>query len=214
MSEARNAEPGDKVAAFFYNLLGFGLGNFVGWEIGKQILNRTEIIMKLLPNIGAKHLLGPLKFLPLLGRITIGGFITEIIAMFILSKPFEMAGEWIANLIFGKPKKVHEEEAKAKGITMAKPLPPSSSPTQLALYRNKTAFQPFIHPQPTAASQQPPQTPTFAPETPTPQQIAQNKAAQYYSDLEKSAMDIVGKADPHNLFDSPFSYKDVHGGGH
>lgn len=140
LGEAKKAEgPGEKVKAFFHNLLGTGIGMLMGMEIGRKLINGSGIILRLMPKLGQRILFT----LPLLGKVTWGGFITEMLAMFVLSVPFQRAGEWISNRIFGKPKHIREEELKRQGIYPAKPLPPSKDPAQHAVARDQGGFQKF-----------------------------------------------------------------------
>jgi hypothetical protein len=139
---AKKAEEGDKFKTFMHSLFGIGLGNFIGWEVGKKLIRFT--LNTVMPKFGNKHLLfGLSRFVPLLGRVTWAGTIAEIGAMLILSQPFQKLGEKVAHLIFGKPKSVIDEENKKQGIYPAKALPSTNEPGQSGLKRNLAGFDSF-----------------------------------------------------------------------
>ncbi|MBY0403293.1 MAG: hypothetical protein K2X66_05295 [Cyanobacteria bacterium] len=122
LGEAKEAEKGDKTKAFFHNLLGVGLGQFIGWSVGKRLMR--PLLNHIAPAFFKKAALGRLaNILPSFLRFTRGGLVAELAAMFIISIPFQRAGEWIATKVFGKTKKVQREENAKLGIFPAKSLP-------------------------------------------------------------------------------------------
>lgn len=159
---ASEAKKGDKKAAFFENFIGFGLFNLFGWEVGRHLLNSTKLIEKLLGRHSLKHPFAFLKYVPIigeglgrkvgqathpalgsllgnnmlgrwLGRMTLAGFITEIIAMFIFGGQFEKMGNWVSHKIFGKPApKEPDQNKKDKSPTTAPQGLPASGSAALA----------------------------------------------------------------------------------
>lgn len=240
LGEAKKADEGDKVKSFFHNLFGTGLGQFIGWEVGKRFMR--PLMNTIAPSFSGKLLLGRLaRFVPLLGRVTWGGFIAEMTAMFILSIPFQKAGEWLANTIFGKPKHIHREDLKKQGIVQAKALPVSVDPSQRTLNRGQTTFQGFAqqrqslanqpssnqpgrqegshplppkakaHPKPVAEEMEAPEEPPFSLSL---EEISRNKAGEEAESIGAQVEDALGtkKGKIHNIFDPQFPVPG--GGGH
>jgi hypothetical protein len=100
---AKNAQPGEKKQAFFHNLLGSQIFNFIGWEFGRKLLNASHFGDKVFRGLAGKTLPGILQKLPVLGGITLGGLGTELVAMFIFGGLFQKVGEKLSHAIFGKP---------------------------------------------------------------------------------------------------------------
>lgn len=114
LNKAKKAKEGEKTQTFFHDFIGMGIGNFVGWEFGRKLLNSTQIISKLLGKRSMSTL--PRVFgrvIPIIGGITLGGFVTEMLAMFVIGAVFQKAGELISHKIFGKPSE-ESIEGKAK----------------------------------------------------------------------------------------------------
>ena len=152
-TSAIKAEKGEKTKTFMHDFLGIGLGGFLGWEVGRKAIRASGIMPKLtkfLPFLG-KTL--P-KFLPFISRFSWAGVITELVAMFILAKPFEKAGEKVADTLFGKPKKIAEEEAEkhaAKQQAASAPTQPGNGSLQPG---SRGVFDQFTNPQAGAAGGQ------------------------------------------------------------
>ena len=115
---ASKAEKGDKVSTFFHDFLGFGLGNFLGWEIGKRVLNKVAGAgLKALEKVGMQRVKRVLthEVVKLFGfRITLLGFAIEMIAMFGFGGVFQAIGEKISDTIFGRPKSIEGDEFKTR----------------------------------------------------------------------------------------------------
>lgn len=112
VKKAEKAKDGEKTQTFFHDFMGTAIGNFIGWEFGRKVLNSFQFAGKLL----GKHSLNTLprvfgRTIPLLGSITLGGFVTEMIAMFVIGGVFQNIAEKISDAIFGKPS---EESLKGK----------------------------------------------------------------------------------------------------
>lgn len=125
---AKNAQPGEKKQAFFHNLLGSQIFNFIGWEFGRKLLNSCEFGTKVFRGFAAKTLPGFLKKIPLLGSATLGGFGTEIVAMLVFGGLFQKVGEKLSHMIFGKPSQasIDGKPAPAPG----QPAPGQQAPAQ------------------------------------------------------------------------------------
>jgi hypothetical protein len=124
--QARKAQDGEKTKTFFHNLLGFGIANFVGWELGRRWL-RSMNFGNVVKFLGMKPGGSPLFFLrwipkfgPWVTKLTLGGLATELVAMFVIGGLFQKAGEWISHKIFGTPS---EASLNPDKIKKAQPLP-------------------------------------------------------------------------------------------
>ncbi len=129
------AEEGDKLATFSHDLLGFGLGNFLGWEVGRAFLNKFQVVPQIMGFLNRSHWAEKIAIqiprvltkIPLVGSklaavkwgITLVGFATEMLAMFGIGHYFQKAGEAVSHAIFGKPKSVIKEELEAEGLVQA-----------------------------------------------------------------------------------------------
>lgn len=120
LAEMRHAEEGDKLKTFMYNAIGLGLFNWLGWEVGTQLLNTTGLGNKLInfvgsklpflgKNLASKALFG-LSFAP-----TIGGAATFILSAFVFGSLFQKVGEALSTALFGKPQSVIKREQAAAG---------------------------------------------------------------------------------------------------
>lgn len=125
VAEALQATGGawEKTKVFVRQSLGGGLANFLGWEMGRQFLMRTGIVNKVL-----RGMANELMFkVPVLGiPVTWAGFATEAIALFVFGNQAQSLAEGAFDFVFGKPRKIIEEERKAKGWHPATPLPATS----------------------------------------------------------------------------------------
>ncbi len=132
---ASKAEEGDKLASFSHEFLGFGVGNLLGWEMGRRFLNKFGIVDKAMGFFNKSHWAEKiaiqiprfLQKIPFIGPklqavkwgITLVGFAAEMGAMFVTGHYLQKGGEWVSHAIFGKPKSVQKEELEAQGITQA-----------------------------------------------------------------------------------------------
>jgi len=99
------ADKGDKTKSFLENFVGFGICNFIGWELGRRFLAGTGLMHKILGRHSLKH---PLKFMKPIpgflgrwaGRTTLGGFATELVAMFAAGAIAESMGKKVVDLFF------------------------------------------------------------------------------------------------------------------
>jgi hypothetical protein len=222
---AKKAEEEDKFKTFMHSLFGIGLGNFIGWEVGKKLIRFT--LNTVIPKFGNKHLLfGLSRFVPFLGRVTWAGTIAEIGAMLILSQPFQKVGEKLAHLIFGKPQSVIEEENKKQGIYPAKALPSTNEPGQSGLRRNLAGFDSFnkqranakqndMTPSSTSKTTGPETDPgTYYPDEKfslTPEEIAENAIG---AREQSNANDMLSSLGQHSGFHNLFAPQlPVEGGG-
>ena len=105
LTEAHKAPKGDKIKSFFDNFMGVGMGSFLGWEVSRKFLFPTNILPKLFP-----FLLKNVKLLPFLPEFGLARAATELLSIFVLSIPFQKAGEAISHAIFGTPKKKEAEK--------------------------------------------------------------------------------------------------------
>ncbi len=140
-TKAKNAQPGEKKKAFFHDFLGTGIGNFIGWELGRKWLNSSGVMHKVLgkgatlrpfdnkigrwmPIFGEKFgsLFGKGILSKIAGRglggffasLTLGGLATELLAMFAFGSAAQFVSEKISHLIFGKPSKESIEGKAAR----------------------------------------------------------------------------------------------------
>lgn len=126
IQQARKAEKGEKIKTFFHNFFGEQLGLFLGWEVSRGLLRGTGLIGKLL---GGRSLMRFLK----IGSF--GGFVAEMLAMFVLAVPFQKVGEKLSHLVFGKPKKVEDPNYKPidrEGFGFIKNAVPAAAATGIA----------------------------------------------------------------------------------
>ncbi len=101
--KAKKAQDGEHVKTFAHDFLGNGLFNFIGWEVGRKILNSINFADRLLGKRVSNRLPGFLAKIPVIGGITLGGFVTEMVALFAVGWAFQKVGEKIAHMIFGTP---------------------------------------------------------------------------------------------------------------
>ena len=103
---AKNAQPGERKQAFWHNLLGQQIFNFIGWEFGRKALYSMKF-KKILGRFAKKTPLAYLRHIPfvggMIGGVSLGGIATELTAMFIFGSLAQKVGEKISHLIFGKP---------------------------------------------------------------------------------------------------------------
>jgi hypothetical protein len=128
IDKAQKAKEGEKVKTFFHDFLGLGIANFIGWELGRKALNSCKFASRLLGSKATSTL--PMIFgraIPLIGGITLGGFVTEIIAMFVIGSVFQKAGELISHKIFGKPSEESIEGKAQKKQQQQNPMQPNPS---------------------------------------------------------------------------------------
>jgi hypothetical protein len=131
IKKAGKAKDGEKTQTFFHDFLGTAIGNFIGWEFGRKMLNSFQFSNKLL----GKHALNTLprifgRTIPFLGTITLGGFVTEILAMFVVGGLFQNIAEKISDAIFGKPS---EESLKGKSTSTPSSLQPNPAMLNMAM---------------------------------------------------------------------------------
>ncbi len=197
-SEAHKAEKGEKLKTFFHDFLGTGIGSFVGWEIGRSLLNRTGVVSKLMGNLGRKFIRIVPRFIPGIGGwgFTLAGAAVELLSMFVIAIPFQRAGEWIAHRLFGKPNKVLEEDLKEKGIVLAKPLPAGSNPQQrlrrpdrFEHFHQASAHHPRANPRDNH-EQAPSLTPNISYSI-SPEDIARSEATITAQQQEKALLDQI-----------------------
>jgi hypothetical protein len=93
----KQAEPGERTRGFWQGLLGKGLGNWVGWELGLLWLNQTQAVTKLLNGIRPGLAVAPTLF----GLSTFGRVLTEALAIFVVAPWFERAGQLLAKGVLG-----------------------------------------------------------------------------------------------------------------
>ncbi len=169
VSKARKAEPGEKIKSFFHDFLGFGIANFVGWEVGRKVLRQSGIIEKLLPF--AKKAV--FKSLPLLKGLkwTWGGLIIEAVSMFVVAGMFQKVGEKIAHALFGTPKNLDDKRSGKKLSDLA-------TTQQQALDRQNQRFSPFQKQAQTAAQ-------SFSL---TPEQIAQSSIRNTHDQIANTVI--------------------------
>jgi hypothetical protein len=191
------ADKGDKKKAFFENFIGFGIFNFIGWEMGRRFLARTGIVQKLMGRHALKH---PLKIFgnkkygsQWARRMTLVGFGTELLAMFAFGSLAQSGGEWLSHKIFGKPKKKEEQAPPPQAVNdaidpslMQNPAfalqnaysaPPSTmpntplpmSPTTMTPFSQSTGMNNGLSSTPSSASMSAPQSlnNTASPQQPT-----------------------------------------------
>ncbi|HEY9688109.1 MAG TPA: hypothetical protein V6C52_14135 [Coleofasciculaceae cyanobacterium] len=122
--QARKAQEGEKTKTFFHSMLGFGIANFVGWELGRRWLRSMGLQNKIFGKFSGGSPLFFLRWIPKLGpwltKLTLGGFATEMIAALVIGGLFQKAGEWVSHKIFGTPSEASLNPDKFK---KAPPLP-------------------------------------------------------------------------------------------
>lgn len=103
---AKNAKDGENIQAFFHNLLGQQIFNFIGWEFGRKLLNAVGF-RNILGRFAKKTPLALLRHIPMIGGLiggaTLGGIATELAAMIVFGGIMQKVGEKISHAIFGKP---------------------------------------------------------------------------------------------------------------
>jgi|GEM_PF-3102423 len=121
------ADKGDKTKSFLENFVGFGICNFIGWELGRRFLAGTGLMHKILGRHSLKH---PLKFMKPIpgflgkwaGRTTLGGFATELVAMFAAGAIAESMGKKVVDLFFpgnGNNKDKNKNTQAANAISIS-----------------------------------------------------------------------------------------------
>lgn len=198
LGEAGKAESGDKVKSFFHNLLGTGVGLLLGIEVGRKILNGSGIVMRLMPVLGTRIFLS----IPKLGKITWGGLVTELIAMFIISTPFQKAGEKISNMIFGKPKHIRTEELKRQGIYPAQ-VPPRPPEDPAAAGSPFERFRNQAHPAGTPPGKAPSSRP-IEPLTISVSEIMKTPVRDEQEQIGQRLESMLADHKKFNIFDNPF----------
>lgn len=188
-AKARKAQDGEKVKTFFHDFLGIGLGNFIGWEMGRKILGSTGIVQKALGSWARKAPFKLLSFLPLvgkfLGRVTLAGFATEMIAMFAVGSLFQKGFEKIAHRIFGKPSRASiEGTAQNAQANTHSDTPLQRSKRMDKLFRNPEANKPLS--------------------SLSPDDIRTNAAAAQQAKIEEMVMGMPW--DPNNMFNPTRSH--------
>lgn len=202
----RGAKEGEKISTFNHEFWGMGVGNMLGWTMGRSLLNSSNIMGKIL---GSAQGWRPLKLLGgwlpfigenfgkmvteafgknmlseglgtlmgrglggMLGSVTLAGFATEIIAMFVFGTAVQKLFEWGSHKIFGKPSEESLEPEKAKlqqqqmppqmfgmpggGMNLAMGVPPMAAAQASAFQRPQMAPAPIsAFPQPQMAYSQP-----------------------------------------------------------
>jgi hypothetical protein len=190
LDAASKADKGERHKAFFENLLGTGIGNFIGWEISSVFLNKTQWVAHALhyikPGLALKPLFG--------GAMSLSGLLTQITALVVATKVFERLGSEFSKLVVGPekkdplgrfhqvPKKATPQPSPSKGLSspaMAA-LSPTSSTSQRspisAVTPAKITLPSVAGPPPLAPSDS---LPTEIPDsfTPTPPPLEQEGSA-------------------------------------
>lgn len=112
---AKKAQSGEKTKTFFHDFIGAGLFSFLGWEVGRKVLNAAGFGEKVFGRFAASRLPGIMASIPIIGGITLGGFATELLATFAFGGVFKKGGEMLSHAIFGTPSKESLEGDKKKG---------------------------------------------------------------------------------------------------
>ena len=139
LGKAKKADEGEKVKTFFHDFLGFGVGSLVGWQVGKNVLNKFNVFTRLFGKMGGfgKILAAakPLKFLkfipgigPALAGIGLAGMLTEVLAITVLAEPFKRGGEWLAHRVFGKPSEATLAKIEGKPQPGGEAAPGAAAP--------------------------------------------------------------------------------------
>lgn len=89
------AKPKEKTAAFSHDLLGIGIANLAGWEIGRRFLN-TVGFSRIFGRKASRIIVPKLNW-------TVAGIATELTAMLLIASKFQAGGEKLSHSIFGKP---------------------------------------------------------------------------------------------------------------
>jgi hypothetical protein len=114
------AKPGEKKAAFFHDFLGFGVGNLVGWELGRRFLT----------GVGFSRVFGKqaARIVLPLANWTLGGVATELTAMFLVAGQSQKLLEKVSHVFFGTPSK----ESLGETEETVPPAPAATTTTGLA----------------------------------------------------------------------------------
>ncbi len=190
-TQASKAEKGEKLSSFMHDFIGFGIGNFVGWEIGRQILKKSQVFTRLFTKLGLGKLATKTLFrVPVLGfGVTITGFLVEMTAIFGFGGVFQKVGEWFSHKIFGKPTHITKEELEKKGIQQAmapqegQPLRRSSRFSDLDMNLDHKDYRALKAQQQAPTRAEPLPTPEF---TVSPEEIMKSPAAAEFSEFERS----------------------------
>lgn len=108
------------VKTFAHDFMGGIVGNFLGWEIGRMLIDKTMAPAKILGSWANKTTLR-LPFTQF-ARLSLVGTVTELGAALIFGSIIQSGFEWLSHKIFGKPKLLIEEERAAQS-----PPPKASS---------------------------------------------------------------------------------------
>ena len=79
LAGAHSAPDDEKASTFAHKFLGFGVGNFLGWEAGRRLLNKTQVVSRTMQKLGLSKFIHKL---PIKLPFTVVGFATELLAMF------------------------------------------------------------------------------------------------------------------------------------
>lgn len=201
-AKAKKAPEGEKGRTFFHDFIGTGIGQFIGWEFGRKVLNSFGIVPKLLGGAARKLPFGFLSKVPLLkviSGVTLGGVVTEMLAMFVIAGLFQKVFEGISHKIFGTPSKDALEGGKGKpaqqlpSSTNGQPLSRKSRYNSLFSPASAQAGLPNTHGQAAV-------TGNF---TLTPSQISTSMAAQRSQQNESQV--LGSNWNEHNFF-NPFGH--------
>lgn len=164
--EAGKAKFGDKLATFMHHLLGYEFGFFMGWQIGRNVLNEinfgtrlTQLIDQIpkqfekglhkiakvfnknaSPKYAGRisHWLFKSRSLPLMGRISVAGFMMFMIFSQSFANRLKSRFEKISHAIFGYPESVRETEAKEKAEELASKI--NSMPPAFRNHNEASSF--------------------------------------------------------------------------
>ncbi|MDX2084115.1 MAG: hypothetical protein SFZ03_01845 [Candidatus Melainabacteria bacterium] len=114
--EAAKAEGGpfEKLRTFTRHAVGYGLGSWLGWEVGKRWI---EPLVRHVPwQAAIRHVLPFGLKMPFIRHLTWVGPLVELGSMLVVGGLFQKMGESACDLLLGKPKSVIKAEMEQKQL--------------------------------------------------------------------------------------------------